>query len=31
MRLVSQDGNVDIPYERANIVCHNEHIGATVG
>lgn len=31
MRLVSQDGNVDIPYEKANIVCHNEYIRATVG
>ena len=31
MRLVSQDRCVDIPYERANVVCYNEHIRATVG
>ena len=31
MRLVSQNGNVDIPYERAHILCSMECVMARVG
>ena len=31
MRLVSQNGNVDIPYEKAHILCNMECVMARVG
>lgn len=31
MRLVSQNGNVDIPYEEAHILCNMECVMARVG
>lgn len=31
MRLISQDGNVDIPYEQAHILCNMEYVMARVG
>ena len=31
MRLVSQNGNVDIPYEQAHILCNMECVMARVG
>ena len=31
MRLVSQNGNVDIPYEQAHILCNMECVIARVG
>ena len=31
MRLVSQHGNVDIPYEKAQIFCEMEYVLARVG
>ena len=31
MRLISQNGNVDIPYEQAHILCNMECVMARVG
>lgn len=31
MRLVSQNGNVDIPYDKAHILCNMECVMARVG